>query len=495
MSSLIIILGNQLFDYKYYKNLSGDIFMAEDISLCTHFKYHKHKIMHFLISMREYKDLLKAKNRNVIYQELNPKIDYFKALKETIKRSNYDQITCYEIEDKFFENKIIHFCQSNKVTLKILTTPMFITSRTEFSDYLKSVKKPFMKTFYERQRKKFNILMVNNKPIGGQFSFDEDNRQKIPAKTPVHRRNLSLTQSPHLAPVVKLTEKYFSDHPGEVHNFWLPVNRLEAIKLTKYFIKEKLQNFGPYQDAIDNRCDFLNHSLISASVNIGHLTPLEVIAKVEEHLDEQLSNISSVEGFIRQVLGWREFVRGIYQNYDEFQQQSNFFYHKRKLASCWYDGTTGIAPVDDAIKKAIEFGYCHHIERLMVLSNIMLLLEVDPQEVYRWFMEMFVDSSDWVMGPNVFGMGQFSDGGVFATKPYIAGSNYLLKMSHYKKDSAWCDGLDGLYWRFIDQKRDFLAKNHRMSMMVKTLDKMDRERKKHIWTEAQKMQDKLTFLS
>jgi deoxyribodipyrimidine photolyase-related protein len=215
-------------------------------------------------------------------------------------------------------------------------------------------------------------------------------------------------------------------------------------------------------------------------MNAGLLTPKEVIDEVLKAKEKDTDiPIASVEGFIRQVMGWREFVRGIYQNYSDEEESKNFFGHKRKLTKDWYEGTTGILPVDDAIKKANEFGYCHHIERLMILSNIMLLSEIHPHEVHRWFMEMFVDSADWVMGPNVYGMGQFSDGGLFATKPYVSGSNYVLKMSDYKKDD-WCEVWDGLFWRFIGNNKTFFSKNPRMNMMVKLLEKMDAGKKKKL---------------
>ena len=183
-------------------------------------------------------------------------------------------------------------------------------------------------------------------------------------------------------------------------------------------------------------------------------------------------------------MGWREFVRGVYQNFSDVQESKNFFNHHSLLTSHWYEGTTGLPPVDDAIMKAQDFGYRHHIERLMILSNIMLLCEFHPQEVHRWFMEMFVDSADWVMGPNVYGMGQFSDGGVFATKPYISGSNYILKMSDYKK-GEWCDVWDGLFWRFIGKHRDFFAKQYRLSFMVVTLDKMEAKKKTRLLAAAE----------
>ena len=201
--------------------------------------------------------------------------------------------------------------------------------------------------------------------------------------------------------------------------------------------------------------------------------------------------MNSIEGLIRQIMGWREFIRGIYHNFSEIQENRNFFNHQRKLTSAWYDGTTGIVPVDNAIIKVNKYGYLHHIERLMVMSNVMLLCEVDPKEVHRWFNEMFVDSMDWVMGPNVYGMGQFSDGGIFATKPYICGSNYLIKMSDYKK-GQWSDELDALYWSFIDRNRDFFSKNPRLSMMVNLFDKMSEEKKSNILILSELIKERLT---
>jgi deoxyribodipyrimidine photolyase-related protein len=294
---------------------------------------------------------------------------------------------------------------------------------------------------------------------------------------------------PIVEEVKKLVDKHFPLHPGETSNYWIPVTRKDSLTWFKQYMKERFDHFGDYQDALDERSPFLYHSLISPLINIGFLTPDEVVEIATEKVSE--NNLSNVEGFVRQIIGWREFLRGIYQNFDEREQTSNFFQHQNKLTNHWYQGTTGIPPLDYAIKKAQTWGYCHHIERLMVIGNIMLLLEVHPQEVYRWFMEMFVDSSDWVMGPNVFGMSQFSDGGLFATKPYICSSNYLLKMSHYKKDPEWTEGLDGLYWMFIDKNRKFFEKNPRLGMMVKLLDKMPKEKRVELFKQAEKLKSKI----
>lgn len=474
--NISIILGNQLFPLGFYKD-SDHIFMCEDVNLCTHFKYHKHKIIFFLASMRNYRDQLIEENKNVYYYKLEDKTHFFKKLKSLITKLKAKTVSIYEVEDKFFEKKILDFCENEKVKLNIQKTPSFLVSRQTFKDYNQAVKKPFMKSFYESLRKNTGILMTKDKkPEGGKYSFDAENRKKIPKKFDVIKNEINLQHDKNTKEVMALVSKHFKDHPGEASEFWMHTTRKGALKELNFFLKNKFELFGLYEDAIDIRDPFLYHSVLSPYINIGFLTPEEVVKKALK-ADVPLN---SKEGFIRQIIGWREFIRGVYQEYSEVQDSSNFFKHKNKLSDHWYDGTTGILPLDDAIKKVIRYGYGHHIERLMIVSNIMLLSEIEPQQVHKWFMEMYVDSSDWVMGPNVYGMAQFSDGGIFATKPYIAGSNYIIKMSHYKK-GEWSEVLDGLYWRFIDKNKDFFSKNYRMSMMVKMLEKLEPERKKRIF--------------
>ena len=194
-------------------------------------------------------------------------------------------------------------------------------------------------------------------------------------------------------------------------------------------------------------------------------------------------NLNCYEGFIRQIIGWREFIRGIYQMKEETFINKNYFESNRKMKNSWYSGCTGIEPLDDSIRKANKYGWSHHIERLMVIANIMNLCQINPKAVYNWFMEFYVDSSDWVMVPNIYGMGLFSDGGVFSTKPYICGSNYILKMSNYKK-GPWVDIVDGLYWQFIDKQRNKLKSNPRIGIMTKMIDNMKVERKNKIFNAA-----------
>ncbi len=211
-------------------------------------------------------------------------------------------------------------------------------------------------------------------------------------------------------------------------------------------------------------------------MNVGLLSPNEVLDEAIQFAGKNSVPFNSLEGFVRQILGWREFIRGVYITKGTAERTNNFWNFKRKIPASFWNGTTGIAPVDITIKKVLATGYCHHIERLMVLGNFMLLCEFDPDEVYKWFMELFIDSYDWVMVPNVYGMSQFADGGLMATKPYISGSNYLMKMSDYPK-GEWQLIWDGLFWNFLNKHREFFLKNPRLSMLVKTFDKMSEEKR------------------
>ncbi len=218
--------------------------------------------------------------------------------------------------------------------------------------------------------------------------------------------------------------------------------------------------------------------------------PMEVVDQAIHYANEHEIPINSLEGFVRQIIGWREFIRGMYEAKGSDSRTANYWNHTRKMPASFYDGTTGIEPVDDTIKKVLRDGYSHHIERLMIIGNFMLLCEIDPKEVYRWFMELYIDAYDWVMVPNVYGMSQFADGGFFATKPYISGSNYVLKMSNYSK-GPWQKTWDGLFWRFMDIHRDFFLKNPRLGMLVRTFDKMSDDKRMAHYDNAQKFLDRL----
>ena len=361
---------------------------------------------------------------------------------------------------------------------------MFLNTRDDFKQYLSKSKKPFMAVFYKETRRKMNILMNGEDPVGGKWSFDEDNRKKLPKGTKVPSFP-KINQTAHTKKLKNIIEKKFATHPGSTENFWFATEYKDVLKLLEFFIKEKSNLFGDYEDAVDQNNNILFHSALSPYINLGLITPEIIIEKILDSHKKKKIRINSLEGYIRQVIGWREFMRGIYQNFYNRLETGNFFKHNRKMKPTWYQGNTGLPPLDYAIKNANDHGWSHHIERLMILSNIMNLCEVKPIYVYKWFMEMFVDSSDWVMSPNVYGMGLFSDGGIFATKPYICGSSYFLKMMDFKK-GEWCNIMDGLYWRFINKNRSFFLKNPRLSMMVRIYDKMNTQRKKVILAAADK---------
>lgn len=497
--NLLVILGNQLFPVKRLPSKDEhEVFMAEDLGLCTYEKHHKQKLALFLGAMRSYADVLDKAGYTVHYHafDLNKKPNktppYSTKLKDHIEERGYKKVTVFEIEDRDFESTIHASLKRLDVEVETLESPMFVTTREQFKDYLDSTKKPFMAKFYQSQRKRLDVLMDAGKPQGGKWSYDADNRKPLPKKIDLPAEPKAKATI-HVKELIPWINEHFADHPGmlDEDNWWLPTTREQSLEWLDTFLAQRFDLFGDYEDAISTRGTVLFHSVLSVPLNMGFITPQETIDRCVQFAEDQQIPLNSVEGFVRQVIGWREFIRGIDRNYGEEQHEKNFFGHERKLADCWYDGTTGIPPLDHTVQTLNNYGWCHHIERLMVLGNLMLLCEIHPREAYRYFMEMFVDSSDWVMGPNVYGMALFSDGGIFATKPYISGSNYLVKMSDTPKGD-WCDIVDGLYWRFVDQKRDFLKGNPRLNMMLGTLNKMKSERKEKIFSAAEDFIERVT---
>ncbi len=447
----------------------------------------------FLSAMRSHGDSVRAK-WPLVYHQLtleNKSTTYFEKLEKTIQAHDIKQLVLYEVQDHFFEGALKKFCRDHGLSIDFRPSPAFVTTRDQFQDYLTQVKKPFMHTFYQRQRRRLGVLVdAAGKPLNGQWSFDQDNRKKLP-KTITIPPKIIFNQTAHTQVIKKLVEELFPDHPGSVENFNWATTRKDALAEWARFLSVRFDQFGPYEDAIDHKDPFLFHSVISPYLNMGLITPEELLDEVLVAASENNVHYPSVEGFVRQLIGWREFIRGMYHEFDA-DLRSNYFNHERKLKPCWYDGTTGLPVLDDSIRKAEKFGFTHHIERLMVLGNLMLLCEVHPDEVNRWFMEMFVDSADWVMVPNVYGMSQFADGGLFATKPYIGGGNYIRKMSHYP-NGEWVDTMNGLYWRFVSKNRSVFEQNPRMSMMTRTLDKMTEEKRKTLFESAEQFIEQVTF--
>jgi deoxyribodipyrimidine photolyase-related protein len=493
---LVLILGDSLFQDHKTLELDSDclLFMAEDWELCTHFKYHKQKLVFFLSAMRHHAHQLK-KDYNLIYQPLSHTADgksYFDYLNILLsKHPEIEKLETYVVEDAFFETALINWAEKKGLEIIFKTSPKFLFSEDDFKEYLSKTKKPLLYQYYQQKRKKLKLLLSEeDKPLGGQWSLDADNRKKLPKNSSIPSPVPFEADAIDLA-VFAEVELKFTEHPGKLNNFQWQTTRAGALSVLDHFIEQKLNNFGPYEDAFEADQVFLFHSTLSPYLNIGLLQPQEVLDAVMANFSVEKSHLPSYEGFIRQLIGWREFVRGMYRNYNF---KGNHFGLNRKMKDAWYLGSTGIPPIDDAIKKVQNFAYNHHIERLMVLGNAMLLCGLHPDEVNKWFMEMYIDSADWVMEPNVYGMSQYAVGDLFATKPYIAGSNYMRKMSHYPKGD-WCDIMDGLYWRFIDEHRTTFANNPRMAFMLKNLDKMDLEKRERIFKAADDWQETVSYLA
>lgn len=457
----------------------------ESTDLTTHFQYHKHKIIFFLSSMRGYADSLRSKEHNVSYTPISKEITYKKALQDVISEYNIDSVGIYEPKDHFF-NTVHTVCKNRGIEIEEYDNPNFLTSRPLFKEYLQE-NKLYHNSFYIWQRKRLDILVEDGSPYKGKWSFDSENREKLKDPSIVPEIP-SVSHNDYVKEVKDIVAERFSTHPGDVHSFWLPTTHKQAKNWYQIFLDERFNNFGPYQDAINKDVDFGFHSVISPMLNNGLLSPHYVVKRAITYYEENMLPYSSLEGFIRQIIGWREFMRGVYDNKS---LQKNFFQHTNKLSDKWYTGETGLDPVDDAIKQVLHTGYGHHIQRLMIFSNAMLLCQIDPDEVYTWFMELFVDSADWVMQPNVYDMGQFATGGLFATKPYISSSNYIRKMSDYGK-GKWSEEWDALYWTFLENTYQKLKENNRMGFMLSLLDKKSDEQMEQYRTIAEKTRSRLS---
>ncbi|MGB5591214.1 MAG: cryptochrome/photolyase family protein [Gammaproteobacteria bacterium] len=492
---MLVILGNQLFSPSHLPAAkTTPVFMAEDMQLCTDVRHHQQKIVLFLAAMRSYADELEKAGYQLTYHRLDPSDtrSYEEKLEAALSDCGGTRIQHFEVEDKPMEKRLVEFASCNGFDRDELTSPMFTCSRDTFSAFANDKSRLLMGDFYKQQRRSLDVLIgADSKPLGGQWSFDSDNRKKLPRNVEPPEM-VWTTPGTHEQDVIELVRRQFKDHPGDAREFGWPTTRSQAREWLKDFVANRLHDFGPYEDAMSARSPTVFHSVLSPCLNLGLLTPREVIDAALARVDEV--PLQSLEGFVRQVIGWREFVRGVYRNYSEQQDAANFWSHEREMSSSWRDATTGILPLDEAIRAATRFGWTHHIPRLMVLGNLMTLCEIRPSSAHRWFMEMFVDSADWVMGPNVYGMGLFSDGGIFATKPYICGSNYLLKMSDHKKGS-WCDIVDGLYWRFIDKHREFFSGNPRLALMPRAFDRLDSGRRTRILTAANAFLEQHTVAS
>tara|TARA_B110000483_G_scaffold238786_1_gene316017 strand:- start:396 stop:1895 length:1500 start_codon:yes stop_codon:yes gene_type:complete len=491
MKQLGIILPDDLArNNKALQHLSAEdtLLVYEPCDTFYQINHHKQKIAFLISALRHWKEELAKKYSNIIHIKIskNHQLDFMTQLQDIYDSERFDVIHITQPSDHNTLTQLMFFGSKKNITIEIHQDTKFIDSIEDFSDWAKDRKSLVQEYYYRWLRKKYNLLMEDGKPLGGKWNYDKENQQsisKLKQAPPIRKQSI---QDPLTIQVMVEVENCFPDSLGSLEEFNWAVTHDAAKERLSFFIKECLSLFGTFQDAIDKDDSILFHSLLAPYLNSGLLDPMECIVDAISEYNKPERNIplNSLEGFVRQILGWREFIRGVYWENMPQYKDANFWSHNKSLTSSWYDGTTGIPPLDDAIKDSLKYGYTHHINRLMIISNMMNLVGLNPNEIYKWFMEMYVDSADWVMVPNVYGMGTYADGGIFSTKPYICGSSYMLRMSNYKK-GEWCDAVDGLYWRFIENNRDFFASNPRLGLMIRSLDKMDPERKKRIFKKAE----------
>ena len=483
MKQINLVFPNQLFEKSPVFAINAPIYLVEEYLFFKQYPFHKQKIAFHRATMKRYADYLqKNKNIEVHYIEATKDISDIRLLIPELKKLGIDQINYIDPVDNWLQKRLDKGFDENGLKSTQLTSPLFLNSKEDLSSFFRSDKKKnHQTTFYTEQRKKRNILMESDgKPTGGKWTFDSENRKKYPAK-----KTPPSIQFPEVDSYYEEAKNYvsdhFSDHLGSLTEHALYPNNFEATKLwLNQFFEQRFSEFGIYEDAIVEENSILNHSVLTPMLNVGLITPKEIIEDCLRYAKNNEIPLNSTEGFVRQIIGWREFIRGIYECRGSEERTTNFWKFKKKIPASFYNGTTGIPPIDQTIKKVLKTGYCNHIERLMVLGNFMMLCEFDPDEVYQWFMELFIDSYDWVMVTNIYGMSQFADGGLMATKPYISGSNYLMKMSNYKKGD-WQATWDGLFWRFMHQHRAFFLSNPRLGMLVRMFDKMPIEKQqKHL---------------
>jgi deoxyribodipyrimidine photolyase-related protein len=479
MNKVGIIFPHQLYEKNIMISTCEIIYLVEEWLFFRQFNFHKQKIAFHRASMKFYENHLQSKKIKVVYIDASEEFADVRKLIPHLKAKGVRTIEYIDSTDYWLEERIKNVSETQKMGTIKHPTPQFLNTSEEISEYFSTKKRMFQTDFYKHQRISKNILMeANQKPMGGKWTFDDENRLKYPkGKTPP--KVGFLKPNTFYKEACKYTQKHFANNYGQLNlDFIYPTTFTESKKWLQEFFISRFSEFGAYEDALVVNENILHHSVLTPMLNSGLLTPKFIIDEALQYASTYEIPINSLEGFVRQIIGWREFIRAVYELKGREERTKNYWGFKRKIPESFWKGTTGIEPLDITIKKVLETGYCHHIERLMVLGNFMLLCEFDPDDVYRWFMELFIDAYDWVMVPNVYGMSQFADGGIMATKPYISGSNYLMKISDYKK-GEWQNVWDGLFWRFMHTHRTFFLQNPRLGMLVRTFDKMPKEKQKY----------------
>lgn len=477
MSAISILFPHQLFKKNPALQPGQPVLIVEEFLFFNQYNFHKQKLVFHRASMKAYSSFLQREGYAVTYVDAHETNADIRNILPYLKAQGVTEIHYSDVTDCWLQQRLSTLANKLNIRLVVHDSPLFLLTSDQINTYFKNRKRFYQTDFYMQQRKHFKILVDEKlQPHGGKWTFDAENRLKYPkGKTPpaIHFPQ----QNEFRKEAIRYVDENFASNYGKVADgFIYPTTFEESNAWLKQFLQLRFAEFGDYEDALVEKENVLHHSVLTPMMNVGLLTPQVVLEEAITFANKNSIPLNSLEGFVRQILGWREFIRGVYETKGVVERTTNYWNFKRKIPESFWNATTGIAPIDATIKKVLATGYCHHIERLMVLGNFMLLCEFDPDEVYRWFMELFIDAYDWVMVPNVYGMSQFADGGLMATKPYISGSNYLMKMSDYKKGD-WQLIWDGLFWRFMHTHRDFFLKNPRLSMLIKTFDKMPEEKR------------------
>ncbi|MUK02356.1 cryptochrome/photolyase family protein [Vibrio cholerae] len=477
-----LVLPHQLFEEHLDASPDTRFVFLEDDLLFRSLRFHQQKLVLHRSAMTVFARRVEGAGYQVDYVETSADRTSQERLLEVLVEGDATSVSYYDVVDDWLDRRLTRTLADAGVEARVLETPQFLTSRDLISTYFSSHTWR-MQTFYEWQRKRLGVLVERDgSPVGGKWSFDTENRRKLPKKLPLPDLP-RFGRPPEVEDAIAWVQEAFPDNPGNAASFNWPVTHRQAFDALEAFLTERFELFGPYEDSIAEGQTYLFHSALSSSMNTGLLSPAEVVDLALDFAERHGTPIASVEGFIRQVIGWREYMRASYVLRGREMRTGNTLGFTADLDERWWTGKTGLAPVDSVITRILDTAYAHHIERLMVLGNAALLKRAKPDSVYEWFMEMFIDAYDWVMVPNVYAMSQYAAGTMITTKPYVSGSNYIRKMSDFG-DGPWRFSWDALYWEFVADHRDLFARNPRSRMSVVLLDRMDTERRTALRHEA-----------